>query len=69
MSDEIPLCPECGAPLLQRNERDGAGFVLRSKLLKIDERTGTVLGQCHKCRRWVPLPLQLLPRPTLILRT
>jgi len=66
---EIPLCPECDAPLFQRNDRDGKGLVLRSKLLKIDDDAGTIQGQCHKCKRWVDLPLRLLPCPRLTLRT
>jgi len=66
---DVPRCPDCGAPLFQRNERDGSGLLLRSRLLKIDERLGTVQGQCRKCRRWVKLPMQLLPQPRLTLRS
>lgn len=66
---EAARCPECQAPLFQTNERDGGGLILRSKLLKIDEESRTVRGQCHKCKRWVDLPLRMIPSPRLTLRT
>jgi len=61
-------CPHCGAAILQRNERDGAGWVIRSRLLKV-ATTGKVVGTCHACGEWIDLPLSLrASRPITVRR-
>lgn len=52
-------CSECGKPLLQRNERDGQGWVIRTPVLKISDDGQVIMGKCRGCGTEVRLPLVL----------
>jgi len=49
-------CPICDARLVNHNRKDGSGYVIRSRILKL-QTNGDVLGKCHQCGAWVRLPL------------
>jgi len=49
-------CPVCNKPILEHNEKDENGFVIKSRLVFLDDK-GHVLCKCFQCKNVVPLPL------------
>ena len=59
-------CPVCGHAMIQRNDREGAGYVLRGQRLLVLSLDGRVQGKCPDCGSAIDLPLTYHPVPVTV---
>ena len=57
--DQQYKCPKCGKQILEENEKDNTGIIIKSRLVFLNEN-GEVLCKCLQCKTLVPLPLNFI---------